>query len=296
MSRASPVTSGADRQPPRAHQLTARQVRMAALHIALVLFALMQLFPLAWVFVYSLQRSGDLFGNDLLSFPSDPQWGNYARAWVDGQIVRYGLNSLIVVTAATAASTLLSFCMGYALTRMRFRLKRLVQGAITMGLVVPIHSTLLPNFIWYGHFGLIDTRLGLIIPYVAFTLSINTLIYAGHFRNLPTALEEAALLDGATWPRILWSVVAPVARPATVTVAVITFLTCWNEFIMANTYLASDDLRTLPFSIIRFQGQYSSDYAVQFACMVIVAVPALVLYLVFSKHIMAGATTGAVKE
>jgi raffinose/stachyose/melibiose transport system permease protein len=274
----------------------ARRAGMVALHVALVGFALMQLFPLIWVFVYSLQRSGDLFGNDLLRLPTDPQWHNYVRAWVDGEIVRYGLNSLIVVTASTAASTVLAFCMGYAIARMRWRLKRLAQGAITLGMVVPIHATLLPNFLWYGHFGLIDTRLGLIIPYVAFTLSINTLIYAGHFRNLPTALEEAALLDGASWPRILWSIVAPLARPATVTVAVITFLTNWNEFIMANTYLASDELRTLPFSIIRFEGQYSSDYAVQFACMVIVAVPALALYLLFSKHIMAGATAGAVKE
>jgi raffinose/stachyose/melibiose transport system permease protein len=269
---------------------------MAVLHVVLVGFALMQLFPLVWVFVYSLQRSGDLFGNDLLKLPADPQWHNYARAWADGQIVRYGLNSLIVVTASTAASTALAFCMGYAIARMRWRLKRLAQGAITLGMVVPVHATLLPNFLWYGHFGLIDTRLGLIIPYVAFTLSFNTLVYAGHFRNLPTALEEAALLDGASWPRILWSIVAPLARPATVTVAVMTFLANWNEFIMANTYLASDDLRTLPFSIIRFEGQYSSDYAVQFACMVIVAVPALALYLLFSKHIMAGATAGAVKE
>lgn len=273
-----------------------RRTGMAVLHIGLVFFALMQLFPLVWVFVYSLQRSGDLFGNDLLKLPDDPQWQNYARAWVDGQVVRYGLNSLIVVVASTAASTALSFCMGYAIARMRWRLKRIALGVIMMGMVVPIHATLLPNFIWFDLFGLIGTRLGLIIPYIGFTLSFNTLVYIGHFRNLPVALEEAALLDGASWPRILWTIVAPMATPATVTVAVMTFLTNWNEFIMANTYLTSDDLRTLPFSIIRFEGQYSSDYAVQFACMVIVAVPALALYLFFSKHIMAGATAGAVKE
>lgn len=273
-----------------------RRAGLATLHVGLVLFALMQLFPLIWVFIYSLQRSGDLFGNDLLKLPTDPQWNNYARAWKDGEIVRYGLNSLIVVTASTVISTMLSFCMGYAIARMRWRLKRLALGAILMGMVVPIHATLLPNFIWYGHFGLIDSRLGVVIPYVAFTLSFNTLVYVGHFRNLPNGLEEAALLDGASWPRILWTIVAPLARPATVTVAVMTFLSNWNEFIMANTYLASDELRTLPFSVIRFQGQYSSDYAVQFACMVIVAVPALALYLVFSKHIMAGATAGAIKE
>ena len=273
-----------------------RGIAFQLLHAGLILFALSQLFPLIWVFLYSIQKSGDLFGPELLAFPGDPQWDNYARAWTDGRILRYGLNSLIVVTAATAASTALAFCMGYALARLRWRLKAFVLGAIMLGMVIPIHTTLLPNFIWFGWFGLIDTRLGLVIPYVAFTLSFNTLIFMSQLQSLPASLEEAALVDGASWPRILWSVVLPLARPATITVSVMTFLTCWNEFIMANTYLASDDLRTLPFSIIRFQGQYSADYAAQFACMVIVAIPALVLYLAFSKHIMAGATSGAVKE
>jgi raffinose/stachyose/melibiose transport system permease protein len=268
-----------------------RRAWIGVLHAALVALAAMQLFPLAWVFVYSLHRSGDLFAGDLLRVPDDPQWDNYARAWVDGGIVRYGLNSLIVVGASTVASTALAFCMGYAIARMRWRLKRIALGAIGLGMVVPIHATLLPNFLWYSRFGLIDTRLGLILPYVAFTLSFNTLVYAGHFRNLPVALEEAALLDGASWPRILWTIVAPLARPATVTVAVMTFLTNWNEFIMANTYLASDELRTLPFSILRFQDLYSGDYAAQFACMVIVAVPAGALYLWSSTYVMAGATT-----
>jgi raffinose/stachyose/melibiose transport system permease protein len=273
-----------------------RWAGLGALHAGLLLFAFMQLFPLVWVFLSSLARSGDLFGGEVLRLPDDPQWQNYARAWVDGRVLRYGLNSLIVVAASTAISTFLSFCMGYALARMRWRLKAFALGAITMGMVVPIHATLLPNFIWFGTFGLIDTRVGLIIPYVAFTLSFNTLVYAGHFRNLPAALEEAAMVDGASWPRVLWSVVAPLATPATVTVAVMTFLSNWNEFIMANTYIASDDLRTLPFSITRFEGQYSADYAVQFACMVIVALPALALYLFFSKHIVSGAIAGAVRE
>jgi raffinose/stachyose/melibiose transport system permease protein len=265
------------------------------LHIGLVLFAFSQLFPLLWVFLYSIQKSGDLFGPELLKLPADPQWDNYARAWSDGRIARYGWNSIVVVTASTAASTVLSFCMGYAIARMRWRLKRFALGAITLGMVIPVHTTLLPNFIWFGWFGLVDTRLGLIIPYVAFTLSFNTLIYIGQLHSLPVSLEEAALIDGASWPRILWSVVRPLVTPATITVSVMTFLTNWNEFIMANTYLTSDDLRTLPFAVIRFEGQYASDYATQFACMVLVAIPPLALYLVCSHRILAGATAGAVK-
>jgi raffinose/stachyose/melibiose transport system permease protein len=265
------------------------------LYAALILFAVLQLFPLIWVGSYSLQKSGDLFGPELLKLPLHPQWENYVRAFRDGKVLRYGFNSLVVVSISTVVSTVLSFCMGYAITRMQWRLKAVALGAVTMGMVIPIHTTLLPNFLWFSKFGLVDTHLALIIPYVAFTLSFNTLVYMGHFKNLPKSMEEAALIDGASWPRVLWSVVAPMALPATMTVGVMTFLNNWNEFIMAYTYLSTDDLRTLPFSIIRFQGQYSSDYATQFACMVLVALPALLLYFVFSRRIMEGATAGAIK-
>jgi raffinose/stachyose/melibiose transport system permease protein len=265
------------------------------LFIFLAVLAFLQIFPLLWVFDYSILKSGDLFGPELIKIPTNPQWNNYVRAWVDGRIPRYFANSAIVVSCSVLVSTFLSFCLAYAVTRMRFKLRPLALAAITMGMVVPIHTTLLPNFIWFNYFKLIDTHLGLIIPYIAFTLSFNALVYIGQLRTLPRSMEESAFMDGASWPRILWSVVAPMAAPATVTVFVMTFLGNWNEFIMAYTYLATDDLRTLPFSIIKFQGLYRSDYAIQFACMTLVAVVPLVLYFFFSKRIMAGVTAGALK-
>jgi raffinose/stachyose/melibiose transport system permease protein len=169
------------------------------------------------------------------------------------------------------------------------------MAAVTLGMVVPIHTTLLPNFLWFSNFGLINTHMALIIPYVAFTLSFNALVYMGQLRTLPRSMEESAFMDGASWPRIFWNIVAPMSGAATVTVLIMTFLNNWNEFIMAYTYLASDDLRTLPFSIIKFQGEYRSDYAIQFACMTLVAVVPLVMYFFFSKRIMAGVTAGALK-
>jgi raffinose/stachyose/melibiose transport system permease protein len=271
------------------------QAGKAALYALLVVLALLQIFPIVWLFDYSIQKSGDLFGPEILRITSNPQWHNYARAWIDGRIPRYALNSAIVVFASTAASMLFSFCLAYAITRMKWRIKFIAILAVTLGMVIPIHTTLLPNFIWFNVFKLIDTHLGLIIPYIAFTISFNTLVYSGQMRTIPISMEESAFMDGASWPRILWSIVAPMAAPATITVGVMTFLNNWNEFIMANTYLSTDDLRTLPFSIIKFQGQYRSDYAIQFACMFLVALPPLALYFFFSKQIMAGATAGAIK-
>jgi len=267
----------------------------SVLYLFLLIIAILQLFPLLWVFDYSLLKSGDLFGPELLKLPLVPQWGNYVRAWVDGKIPRYFLNSTIVVASSVAVSALISFCLAYSITRMKWKLRPVAVATVTMGMVVPIHTTLLPNFLWFNYFGLIDTHMALIIPYVAFTLSFNTLVFMGQLRTLPRSMEESAFIDGASWPRIFWNVVAPMTGPAIVTVCLMTFLNNWNEFIMAYTYLATDELRTLPFSIIKFQGAYRSDYAIQFACMTLVAAVPLVLYFFFSKRILAGVTAGALK-
>lgn len=265
------------------------------LYLFLGVLALLQVFPLLWVFLYSIQKTGDLFGPELMTFPAEPQWQNFATAWTDGKILPYSLNSLIVVASSVLVSTFLAFCLAYATTRMQWKARGLVFVLVTLPMVIPIHSTLLPNFVWFSAFGLLNTLLGLILPYIAFTLSFNILLFAGHMRSLPKEMEEAAFLEGAGYPRLLFSIIAPMTSPVIMTVVIMTFLTNWNEFIMAYTYVSQDELRTLPFSFIRFQGQYSANYAVQFACLTLVAVVPLVLYFVFSKRIMAGVTAGSVK-
>ena len=261
----------------------------------LALLAAAQIFPLLWVASYSLQRSGDLFGPEFFKLPLDPQWNNYFRAWTDGKIPQYLSNTLLIVVPSVSLSTVLSFCLAYACSRMTWKLRPLALFIVTIGLTIPIHTTLLPNFIWYRFFGLIDTHLGLVISYIAFSLSFNTIIFAGLLAGIPRSMEESAFIDGASYVDILPRIIAPMAATGFATVGVQTFLNHWNEFIMANTYISTELKRTLPFSIIRFQGQYSSQYAIQFACMALVALPPLVLYFVFNRWILAGVTAGAVK-
>ncbi len=275
--------------------MTARKIRTGFLYGFLGLLAALQIFPLLWVFNYSIQKTGDLFGPQFMTFPTNPVWQNYTRAFIDGKIPLYALNSVVIVAVAVIATTVLSFCLAYACTRMIWKGRKVVLGFVSLGLVIPIHVTLLPNFIWFGLFHLIDTHLGLIIAYTAFQISFSTLVMAAQLQSVPAAMEESAFMDGATYRTILPRIIAPLVMPAIVTAMISSFLSDWNEFIMANTFLASENIRTLPFSIIRFQGQYASDYAVQFACMVLVAVPALVIFFIFSRYIMAGVSTGAVK-
>jgi raffinose/stachyose/melibiose transport system permease protein len=272
-----------------------RIVGKTMLSIFLIALVIAQIFPLLWLFSYSIKKSGDLFGPELLSFPANPQWENYYRAFFDGKIPLYLSNTLKIVIPSVCLGTILPFFLAYACTRMEWKLKKAVWMIVIIGMTIPIHTTLLPNFIWYRTFHLIDTHLGLIISYMAFTMSFNTIVFSGLLAGIPRSMEESAFIDGAGYQVILPKIIAPMAVTGFATVGVQTFLSHWNEFLMANTYLATEAKRTLPFSIILFSGQYVSDYAVQFACMTLVAMPPLVLYFIFNKWILAGVTAGAVK-
>ena len=265
------------------------------LNVVLGLIALAQLFPLIWLFNYSLQKSSNLFGKKLFDIPKVPQWGNYVKAWFDGHIFQYLMNSIFVSVVSIFLIVVLSFTISYACKRMKWKLSKLVYSFVILGMVIPIHTTLLPNFMWFKNFGLINSHLALIIPYVAFFLAFSVLMFSGFIQSIPFAMEESAYIEGAGLGTILLKIIAPMSQAGFVTVGIMAFLNCWNEFVMANTFLTSEIKRTLPFSIIRFEGEYSANYAVQFACMMIVAIIPITIYIIFSKQIIAGVTAGAVK-
>jgi len=265
------------------------------IYLLLGFLLLAQIFPLIWLFSYSIKKSGDLFGPELLSFPKNPQWVNYSKAFINGRIPVYLGNTLKIVIPSVCLGTILPFCLAYACTRMEWRLKKLVWSIVIIGMTIPIHTTLLPNFLWYKVFHLIDTHLALIISYMAFTMSFNAIVFSGFIMSIPKSMEESAFIDGAGYFTILRKIIAPIAINGFLTVGIMTFLSHWNDFLMANTYLSTEAKRTLPFSIIRFHGQYSSDYAVQFAVMMMVALPPLIFYFIFNKWMMAGVTAGSVK-
>jgi raffinose/stachyose/melibiose transport system permease protein len=178
---------------------------------------------------------------------------------------------------------------------MDWKLRGPVYGFVLLAMMIPIHATLLPNFLLFKQFGLLDSYFGVIIPYIAFQLPFNTLVFTGFLTTIHRALEESALIDGCSIWGVMFRIVAPVTKPAIITVAIMTFISYWNEFIMANTFLSTETYKTLPFSVFKFVGEYSSDYAVQFACMVFVALPSILIYLLLNKYITSGVTMGAVK-
>lgn len=265
------------------------------LYASLILVAVSSLFPLVWLVDFSLCKSGDLFGANILKWPSPPQFQNYKTAWVDGKIPQFLFNSVMVNVVTVVLTVTLSLMMGYALIRMDWKLRKAALTFILLGLMIPIHATLLPNYVTFNKVGIQDSYLALIIPYVAFALPMGVFLMTGFLESIPRAIEEAAVIDGCGIFRIIFTIIFPITKPAIVTITIMTFISTWNEFIMAATYLSSNTFRTLPFAVYNFAGQYASNYSVQFAVMTLVALPSIVIYILLNEHITKGVMVGAVK-
>lgn len=263
-------------------------VLMAALVVA-------ELFPLIWLFDFSLLGSGDFFGSDILKWPNPPKWQNYVDAFHNAHIPLLFGNSLLVSAVSIALIVVCSVAMGYALTRMHWRWRKPTLALVMAGMIIPIYSTLLPNFMVFNETGLLNSYFALILPYAAFQIPISMYIITGFLETVPRALEEAAVIDGMTVPGMIFKIILPLLKPAIATVAVMAFLSCWNEFIMAVTYIDKDALRTLPFAVVYFMGQYSSNYGAQFAVLAIISIPSILIYTLFTDQINRGITAGAVK-
>lgn len=265
------------------------------LWIVLLAVAFIQLFPLIWLVDFSLGSSNEMFTSSLLIIPEKIRWDNYGKAFVDGNFLHYLRNSVLINTLAVVLVVIISIMAAFACQRMKWKMSGLVSTMLVMGMMIPIHATLLPNYKIYHMLHLTDTIWALLIPYVAFSLPQGMFLMTGFIQSIPMELEEAAVVDGCGIYRIVFQIITPLLRPSIATVAIMTFLNNWNEFMMASTYLSSPKWKTLPFSVLEFTGEYSSNYAVQFAVMALTAAPAVIVYVILNKHITKGVAMGAIK-
>ena len=271
-----------------------KKITKPILWIVLIIVAVIQIFPLIWLLDFSLASSSEMFTNGLLIIPKKIQWDNYVKAFVDGNFLWYLKNSVLINGLAVLLVIVVSIMSAFACRRMKWKLSMFVKTLLLMGMI-PIHATLLPNYKIYSQLGLTDTIWALLIPYVAFSLPQGLFLMTSFMESIPVELEEAAVMDGCGIYRIIFQIITPMLKSSIATVAIMTFLNNWNEFMMASTYLSSDKWKTLPFSVLEFTGEYSSNYAVQFAVMALTAAPAVIVYIILNKHITKGVAMGAVK-
>lgn len=269
--------------------------RFSAGMVLMIVLAFIQLFPLIWLIDFSLVKSDQLFTSGILVWPQPFRWENYITALTESNFLHYLFNSILINALAVVCVVIFAIMASFACNRMHWKLSGVASILLMMGLMIPIHATLLPNYMIFSKIKILDTILALLIPYVAFSLPQGFFLTSSYMDSVPKELEEAAIIDGCGVYRTLWTVVLPMMKASIATVAIMTYLNNWNEFVMAMTFLSSPDWKTLPFAILEFTGQYSSDYAIQFAVMTLSALPAILIYILLNKHITKGVAMGAVK-
>ena len=253
------------------------------------------LFPFYWLVNISLKTGADLSSADL--FPPNPSLENYRSIFRNDDFTRALLNSAIVSLVTTLIGIVVGSFAAYALARLRMKFKFLLLGIVLSISTFPQIAIAAPLFRLWSDIGLYNTILGLVIPYLTFALPLSIYILVSFFREIPKDLEEAALVDGATNFQAFVKVIVPLAAPGLATTAILTFIAAWNEFLLATTLTSSREARTVPVAISQFTGssQFEVPLGTQSAASVVVAIPLIVLVLLFQKRIVAGLTAGAVK-
>ncbi|MFU1796942.1 carbohydrate ABC transporter permease [Paenibacillus azoreducens] len=276
----------------------ARRGRFSIAKTIVILFlsilVVTQVYPLLWLVLYSLKTNEEILSGSFFALPHSPQWSNYSAA-LEGNYVRYLLNSLFVTSVTMVSVILLSSLCAYAISRFRWRYGQVVMLLFLVGMMIPMQATLLPLMIIFKNIHVLNTHLSLILPYVAFSMPIAVFILSGFMKSIPHEIEESAVIDGASIWRIFRSIILPVSVPPVMTVCILTFINIWNEYILAATFISTEKLKTLPFGVNSFVSQYSVNYGAIGAFLVLGALPVIIIYFLLADKITQGMVAGAVK-
>jgi multiple sugar transport system permease protein len=260
--------------------------------LVVVLYALV---PVAWIVSLSLKPGADL--NDGRFIPSTTTLDNYRKIFDEDIFTAALRNSIGIALISTLLAVLLATSAAYAIARLDFPGKRLVLAFALAIAMFPQISVVSPLFDIWRQIGLYDTWIGLIIPYLTFTLPLAIWVLSAFFREIPWSLEQAAQADGATPFQAFRKVIAPLAAPGMFTAAILVFIFAWNDFLFAISLTSTNRARTVPAAIAFFEGgsQFQQPTGQIAAAAVVVTIPVVVAVLVFQKRIVAGLTSGAVK-
>ena len=262
----------------------------------LMIFSLSCIFPIVWM-IYSSLKEKRAFNADIVGLPKNPTLTNYIRILTnpDYHLGASMWNSVRTTAISIILIVVFSFIVGYILARIQFKLNRPLYLMFLMGMLIPIHSLLVPIYVVFNRCGISNQWYTLLLPYISFALPMGIFLVEGYIKGIPVSLEEAAAIDGSTFSHTLWSIIFPICKPILVTVGIIQIFSCWNEFSFALVLIKSVELQTVPLALTQFKGQFASDYPKQMAAMLITMSPIIVLYFTFSKQIIKGMVSGAVK-
>ncbi|POX56220.1 sugar ABC transporter permease [Streptomyces sp. Ru71] len=283
----TPVPSRARRRPD-VHRVLSR--------ILVLVLAVVQVYPLLWLFLTSVRDEHDFATGNPFGLPTSFTLDNFARAFDQGDLGGYILNSLIVTAGADVLIVVCGMMGAYAIEVLGFRFSRAVRGMFLIGIIVPVQIALVPLFIDYTRVGLLDTYPSMIIPLAGFSLPMALYLFSSFFSYIPRETYEAASLDGAGPYRIFTRITLPLSVNTVVTVVMVNSIFIWNDFIFANTFVLSEDLKTIPLGLQNYIGAMGkTDWTATFAAVCVTVTPLLLVFLVLNRAMIYGLESGANK-
>jgi multiple sugar transport system permease protein len=269
-------------------------LRAAAVNTALVVVTTLTLFPLFWMASVSFMAPGEASHFPPPLLPASPTLANYRELLGAEGILRQGFNSLWLALAATAMSVTFNVAAGYAFAKLRFPGREQLFRTLLGALVIPAQVTMMPLFLMLKSMGLVNTYTGALVPWITGVFGI--FLVRQYAQSVPDELIEAARIDGASELRILLEVVLPVIRPILATLAVLTFLASWNDFMWPLIVLSDRDMQTLPLALASLSREHVQDAELMMAGSVLTVAPVLAVFLVLQRHYMQGLLAGGVKQ
>lgn len=270
-------------------------VTSIALWIGILILAVIWSIPFIFMVFTSLKTQADIFGTPAFAPPPEIAWSNYTEAFERGDLWTAIFNTLLISVIKVPLGLFIASLAAFAITRMRVPFPKLMLGLFVLGTMIPIQVALAPLFHIILKLGLLNTKIGVILPYIAFGLPYQIFMLYGFFSVIPREIDESARVDGASNFRIYWSIILPLAKPALAALFVLDFVATWNEFAIALVILQEQASRTVPLALQGYNTQFSSSYGPLNAAIVISIIPVLIVYLMFQRYFVEGIFAGAVK-
>ncbi len=264
-------------------------------YIVLIIWTFICVFPLYWMFTFSLKSNKEIFGENVIGLPKKWLFSNYKEAMTVGNIGKYFINSGIVTGITIVLTVICALMACYALTRMKWKGRDIANNIFMLGLTVPIHAAILPVFVILRSLKMTNSYQALILPYTAFALAMAIMIFSSFISNIPKELEESACIDGCGTFGIFFKIILPLMKPAISTVSIFTFLQAWNELMFAVIFISDSSYRTLPVGIQTLSGSYTTKWGPIGAALVIATFPTLIVYAFISRKIQESLIAGAIK-
>ncbi len=266
----------------------------AFIYIFLTILALIYILPLVWIVVTSLKDDSTIMTSPW-AMPERLMWENYSFSWTKGNLGVATLNSAIVCVVTLIVSMIVGAMAAYAIAKLRWKLSKIMLVYFMAGMMIPVHCVLIPLFIQFSKIGLSNTLVGIIIPYITFSLPITIYIMVGFFEGIPAELFESACIDGCSVYKMFGTIALPLAKTGFMVTGLMTFVSNWNELLVAMVFISDETKKTLPVSLTKFVGPYNTNYSQMFAAIILAVIPTIVVYCCFANQIVEGLTAGAVK-